>query len=255
MHTTRTIGALVGLLLFTVAAGQEPLRIAIEGAYPPFSYIDANGQPGGFDIDIANALCAAIQTECQLIEQSWDGLIPGLLAKRYDAIIASMSITAERKKRVDFTNKYYSTPSRFVRKKGSGIEISPVGLQDKTIGVQRSTVQDRFLTDNFGAVANIRRYASAEQMYPGAVRGQVDLLFGEAVVLLEFLQSPAGEEFELTGPAFSDPEWFGEGIGIAVRKGDTALRTAFNEAIDTLRANGKYQEIQDKYFDFDIYGE
>lgn len=253
-------------IMFTVAAlgfsagvvsGKEwkKVRIGVEGAYPPFSYVDPDGKLDGFDIDIAKALCAEMGAECTMVQQDWDGIIPALLARKYDAIIASMSITEERKKKVAFTNKYYQTPAKFARKKGSGIEISKSGLKGKTVGVQRATIHDNFITAEFGDAVEIKRYATQDEAYLDAVAGRVDLLLADSVAMDDgFLKTDKGANWEFVGPDFTDPKYFGDGAGIAVRKQDKDLQKQFNDAIRAIRANGTYDRIAGKYFDFDIYG-
>ncbi len=233
----------------------KKIRIGVEGAYPPFSEVGPDGQLKGFDIDIANALCAEIKAECTLVPQDWDGIIPALLARKYDAIIASMSITEDRKKKVAFTKKYYNTPAKFVRKKGSGIEISKAGLSGKTVGVQRATIHDNFITGEFGDTVNIKRYATQDEAYLDAVAGRVDLLLADFMAIEEgFLKTDSGKDFEFVGPGYSDPKYFGEGAGIAIRKQDKDLVEKMNAAIDAIRANGTYEKINGKYFAFDVYG-
>ena len=245
-------------LTFTFAGGAhadwEKIRIGVEGAYPPFSAITESGELVGFDIDIARALCDAMNAECTLVPQDWDGIIPALLARKYDAIIASMSITEERKKKVAFSEKYYQTPAKFVRKKGSGIKISKSGLKGKSVGVQRATVHDNFLTGEFGKAVKIKHYGTQDEAYLDMVAGRIDLLFADSIPLQDgFLSTPQGADFEFVGPGYSQEEYFGEGIGIAVRKKDRDLAKKFNAAIKAIRANGRYQKINDEYFDFDIY--
>ena len=254
-----TFAALLAALVAaagTAAADTKKVTLGTEGAYPPFNWIDANGDLQGFDIDIGNALCAAAGLECTWAVQDWDGIIPGLLAKKYDAIVASMSITEERKKKVDFTSKYYSTPAKFVRMKGSGIEISDEGLDGKAVGVQRATIHENFLRDNYGDTVTIKAYATQDEANLDFVAGRVDLLLADSVALLEgFLNTPDGHDAEFAGPDFTDPRWFGEGAGIAVRKGDSALLNALNGAIETIHADGTYKTINDSYFDFNVYGD
>ena len=249
---------IAGLTLTGIQAGAKEwkqVRIGVEGAYPPFSMVDKDGNLQGFDIDIARALCDAMKVQCELIKSDWDGIIPSLLARKFDAIIASVSITEERKKKVDFTNKYYQTPAKFVRKKGSGIAIDKESLKGKTVGVQRATIHDRYLTDNYGDIVKIKRYGSQDEAYLDMNSGRVDLLLADSIALLDgFLSTDSGEDFEFVGPDLSDKRWFGEGAGIALRQGDDELREMFNQAIDEIRANGTYKTIQDKYFSFDVYG-
>lgn len=251
---TLCIVALVAMA--TTAFAGKKVIVGTEGAYPPFNYVDDKGELGGFDIDLAKAMCAELDYDCEFKAVEWDGLIPALLAKKIDCIIASMSITEERKEKVDFTNKYYQTPASFVAKKGANFEVSKEGLKGKVVGVQRATIHENFIRDNFGDVLEIKSYAKQEEANMDMVSGRVDLLFADQVVLQGgFLDTPDGADYEFIGPAYLDKKWFGEGIGIAVRKGDDELREGFNKAIKALRANGKYKEINDKYFDFDLYGE
>lgn len=259
MKKTISILTLLAALTFgpIVSAGDwDKVRIGVEGAYPPFSFVTASGKLQGFDIEIARALCDEIGAECTLVQQDWDGIIPALLARKYDAIIASMSITEERKKKVAFTNKYYSTPAKFAQAKGAGIEISAEGLKGKTVGVQRATIHDNFVTSTFGDAVDIRRYGSQDEAYLDAVAGRLDLLLADSVAMADgFLNTPDGEGWEFVGPGYTDPEFFGDGAGIAVRKNNQDLVDKLNAAIDAIRANGKYKEINDKYFEFDVYGE
>ncbi|GAB4392938.1 MAG: ABC transporter substrate-binding protein [Kiloniellaceae bacterium] len=233
----------------------KKVRIGVEGAYPPFSEVTPDGKLIGFDIDIANALCEEMKVECELVTQDWDGIIPALKARKYDAIIASMSITEERKKSVDFTKKYYNTPAKFVRKKGSGIEITEEGLKGKSVGVQRATIHDNFVSEVYGDEVEIKRYGTQDEAYLDMAAGRVDLLLADSVALQGgFLDTDEGKDYEFVGPDFSDPKYFGEGAGIALRQGEDDLREMLNQAIDAIRANGTYKAIQDKYFDFDVYG-
>ena len=246
----------VMLLLSSTTHANEwkEIRIGVEGAYPPFSSVAEDGKLVGFDIDIAKQLCVTMKAKCTLISQDWDGIIPALLARKYDAIVASMSITDERKKKVAFTGKYYSEAARFVHKKGSGIEISKAGLAGKTVGVQRATTYDNFITAKFGDSVKVKRYATQDEAYLDAVAGRVDLLMSSAIAVQDgFLATEQGKDFEFIGKGYTDQKYFGEGIGIAVRKGDSDLVKKFNSAIRTIRKNGKYKSINDKYFSFDIY--
>jgi arginine/ornithine transport system substrate-binding protein len=232
------------------------VRIGVEGAYPPFSYTTADGKLEGFDIDIAEALCKAMGVEIKLVPQDWDGIIPALMAKKYDAIIASMSITEERKKKVAFTNKYYQTPAKFICKKGMVKEFSPEVLKGKTVGVQRATIHDNYITDNYGKDVDIKRYTTQDEAYLDIAAGRVDFLLADSVALSDgFLKKPEGKDFEFVGPDLTDPRWFGQGSGIACRKQDKDLVEMFNKAIEQIRADGTYKAIQDKYFDFDVYGD
>ncbi len=241
-----------------VVFGKEwkKIRVGVEGAYPPFSFVKPDGDLDGFDIEMARAIVDAAGADIIMVTQDWDGMIPALLAKKYDCILASMSITEERKKKVAFTNKYYKAPAKFVAKKGAFTDLSKETLKGKKIGVQRSSTHDKYLTDNYGSDVTIKRYGSQDEVYLDMTAGRIDLFVSNAVATSEgFLNKPEGKDYEFVGPDLTDPRWYGEGVGIACRKKDTALVEKLNAAIDKIRENGTYKKIQDKYFDFNIYGE
>ena len=250
----KTITLALALAVATGAAwAADPLRIGVEGAYPPFSQKAADGTLSGFDIDIANAICAKLERECQLVEQDWDGMIPALKANKFDAIVASMSITPERKQQVDFSQKYYQTPARFVAKKGSGLEITPEGLKGKRVGVQRGTIHQCYLDRKFKD-AEIVMYGTQEEVYQDLALGRLDAQLSDSIAADDgFLKKDEGKEFEFVGGDQVD-ECFGEGAGVAVRKEDTELRDQISGAIKAIREDGSYETINKKYFDYDIYG-
>jgi polar amino acid transport system substrate-binding protein/arginine/ornithine transport system substrate-binding protein len=257
----RFITAVVAAAALAVAVGIAPvkagemLRVGVEGAYPPFSWKEADGTLKGFDIDIAMALCAKMGVKCELIEQDWDGIIPALLSKKYDAIIASMSITEERKKRVDFSNKYYNTPAKFVARKDSGLTDTPEGLAGKSVGVQRGTIHQCYMEKMFPD-AELRLYATQEEVFLDLASGRIDAQISDSIQALEgFLGTDAGADYAFLGGDQFDLECHGEGAGIAVRKGEDDLRNKLNLAINAIREDGTYQTINAKYFDFDIFGE
>jgi arginine/ornithine transport system substrate-binding protein len=232
----------------------KKIRVGTEGAYPPFNGIDKDGNLWGFDVDIARAICKALGVQCELVVQDWDGIIPGLLAKKYDCIIASMSRTEERMKKVAFTDKYYLSPGHFYAKKGAGIEISKKGLKGKTVAVQRATSWETFLRDKFGDILKITVYGTMDEANLDLISGRVDLGFADPMSLAtNFFKTDAGKNFELIGPVYTDPKYFGP-VCIAVRKQDNDLRELLNKGIKMIRADGTYQKINAKYFDFDVYG-
>lgn len=247
------LAALLALAASPAFAQERKLRIGVEGAYPPFSEVGPDGKVKGFDIDIANALCAELKAQCTLVTQEFDGMIPSLMARKFDAVVASMSITEERKKAVDFTDKYYQSPNRVMAKAGVFTDATPATLKGKRIGVQRTTIHDRFATDHFKD-STIVRYAKQSEVFLDLAARRVDAVLMDAVPAdVGFLKKPAGKGYGFVGPAFNDPKYFGAGAGIAVRKGDK-LRDDLNRALANIRGNGTYKKIQDKYFDFDIYG-
>ncbi|WP_248797658.1 ABC transporter substrate-binding protein [Pseudomonas sp. MWU13-2105] len=250
--------SLASLLAFAVnlQAAEQPLRIGIEAAYPPFASKTPDNTIVGFDYDIGQALCAEMKVQCLWQEQEFDGLIPALKVKKVDAVISSVSITPERLKSVDFTDRYYRIPARLVFRKGSAISDIPAQLKGKRIGVQRATNFDRYVTEKFApAGAEVIRYGSQNEVFLDLLGGRLDATMASSVVIDEsLLKRPEGRDFEFVGPNFTEEQFFGTGIGIAVRKNDP-LAARFNRALATIRANGTYDKIRQKYFDFDIYGE
>jgi arginine/ornithine transport system substrate-binding protein len=232
------------------------VRFGIEGAYPPFSWTEADGSLKGFDVDMANALCKQMAVTCKIVPQDWDGIIPSLLARKYDAIIAAMSITEERKAKVDFSDKYALIPNKFIAKKGANLDFSKEGFKNVKIGVQRATTHDKYLTDNYGDAVEIVRYGSFDEAYLDLANGRIAAVLGDASALEEgVLNKDGGDAYEFVGPSLTDPKWFGDGFGIATRKQDKDLTAKLNGAIKELRANGEYNKIQAKYFKYDVYGE
>jgi lysine-arginine-ornithine-binding periplasmic protein len=260
MRITRRIALGLSAALLALSAGvsqaQEKmqLKIGTEGAYPPFNYLTADGKLEGFDVDIARALCEQMNAECEFVTQDWDGMIPALQAGKFDAIIASMSITDERKQQVDFTNKYYNTPPAIVVPKDSEIAgVTKEDLAGKTIGAQGSTTHANFAEATFPD-SDIKVYPTAEEYKLDMVNGRLDAVIDDVIVLQDWLKTPDGECCKVLGTLTPVEEIYGEGIGIAIRKGEDDLREKFNAAIQAIRENGKYKEINDKYFDFDAYG-
>lgn len=233
----------------------KQLRIGVEGAYPPFSEKAADGSLKGFDIDIANALCTQMKVECVLVETAFDSMIPSLNVRKIDAVIASLSITEERKKSVNFSDKYYHTPSRMVARSDAKFTVTPEGMSGKRIGVQRGTTHDKYATDFFSK-SQLTRYAKQDEVFLDMVSGRLDAAVVDSVAADQgFLKTPSGKGFGFIGPAFTDAKYFGTGAGIALRKSDTELLGRVNKAIAEMRKDGTYKKIQQKYFSFDVYGE
>ncbi len=244
------------LALAAGAAGAQDmsLKIGTEGAYPPFNNLTADGKLEGFDVDIANALCEEMKAKCEFVTQDWDGMIPALEAKKFDAIIASMSITEERKQKVDFTGKYYNTPPAIAVPKDSAIAgVTPEDLKGKSIGVQGSTIHQNYGESAFKD-SEVKSYPTADEYKLDIASGRIDAVMDDIMVLKGFVASEAGACCKLIGTITPDPKIHGEGAGIAIRKGESELVGKFNAAIDAIRKSGKYDEIAKKYFDFDVYG-
>lgn len=233
----------------------DKIVIGTEGAYPPFNNLEADGTLTGFDIDIGKALCEQLKAECTFVTNDWDGIIPALQAKKFDAILASMSITPERKEKVDFTVKYYNTPPAIAVPKDSPIkEASEAGLDGKVLGAQSSTTHSNYAEAHMKK-SELKLYPTADEYKLDLANGRIDAVIDDVVVLSEWLKTEDGACCKILGTLPVDPQINGEGAGIAVRKGDDALREKLNGAIAAIRANGKYKEINAKYFPFDVYGE
>lgn len=242
------------LALGTAQAQEKVVKIGTEGAYPPFNNLTADGKLEGFDVDIAQALCDEMKVKCEFITQDWDGIIPALQAGKFDAIIASMSITPERLEKVDFTNKYYNTPPAIAAPKDTDIKgVTKEDLAGKTIGAQASTTHFNYSTATY-TDSTIKPYPTAQEYQLDLANGRLDAVNDDIVVISQWLDSPDGACCMLVGAITPVEEIHGPGAGIAIRKGETELRDQFNAAIEAIRANGKYKEINDKYFNFDVYG-
>jgi len=231
------------------------IRIATEAAYPPFAYKTANGDLAGFDIEFIHAICKQMKAKCEIVEQNWDGLLPGLKANKYDAVIASMSITEKRKKIVDFSNRYYRDPARFIARKGTDLQDTAEGLAGKKIGVLIATTHQEYIEEYYPNT-ELKLYSTQEDVYLDLLSGRLDAAVANGIATeFGFLKSEEGKDFAFFGRSHYDPLIHGEGTGIAVRKEDSDLTEMFNHAIDDMRTNGSYQTVNNKYFSFDIYGE
>jgi polar amino acid transport system substrate-binding protein len=242
------LAAVATLAFGTQAVAADKLKIGTEGAYPPFNLIDASGKVGGFDVEIAQALCAKMGAECEVVTSDWDGIIPALNAKKFDFLAASMSITEERKQAVDFTDAYYTNKLQFIAPKSSDLKTDKASLKGKVIGAQRATIAGTWLEDNLDGVVEIKLYDTQENAYLDLSSGRLDGVLADKFVNWEWLKSDAGKDFEFKG----EPVFDNDKIAIAVRKGDP-LREKLNAALKEIVADGTYKQINDKYFPFSIY--
>lgn len=248
------LAVVLGALSTASFADGKDLKVAIDPTYEPFTY-KADGKPTGFDVDIASALCEQIKRKCVFVEQSWDSMIPGLMARKYDVIISSMSVTADRLKQIDFTNKYYNTPSRVVTKKSFNY-TGPASLKGKKIGVLKASTQEKYAMGELKPMGvDVVPYEAQDQVYLDIRAGRLDGTVADYVeVTGGFLSKPEGKDYELKGDELYIPKYFGIGAGIGLRKGQDALKNELNAAIVAIRANGVYKKVNDKYFKFDVYG-
>lgn len=243
----KTIIIVVSILLslpFPIFA-QDSIRIATEGAYPPFNSMTANGELVGFDVDIARALCDEMNRECEIIAQDWDGIIPSLINNKYDAVVASMSITEERLEIIDFTDPYYSNFLSIVGKTSAGLTLAD--LDTRFIGAQRSTIGAQWVEDRFGRRGSVRLYDSTPSGFFDLEAGRIDAFICDFAVALEWLKERPELGYVEERLDFDDD------VGIGLRKDEVELKAAFNTALREIRENGTYQLINDKYFTFDIF--
>ncbi|MEM6972127.1 MAG: transporter substrate-binding domain-containing protein [Pseudomonadota bacterium] len=248
----RALAAAICLTASTAMAAD--LKICVEGAYPPFSETTADGSVIGFDIDIANALCGEMGKSCEMVQTEWDGIIPALIERKCDAIIASMSITEDRKRVIDFSKKYYQTPAKFIAAKDAGLTDTPEALNDAVVGVQRGSIHQQFMEGEFPDV-ELKLYGTQDEVYLDLQAGRIDAAMADSIAMDDgFLKTEAGAGYAFFGQDYSIPKYHGEGAGIGVRQGEEELRDGFSAAIEAIRASGVYQEIQATYFDFNIYG-
>ena len=241
------LAAAATLVFSANALAVDKYKVGIEGAYPPFNNKNASGQVVGFDYDIAMALCAKMKAECEVVTSDWDGIIPALNAKKYDFIVSSLSITDERKNAVDFTDPYYSNKQQFVAKKGADFKTDIESLKSKKLGTQRSTQAATWLEDNVGG--DISLYDTQENAYLDLASGRVDALLADKYAIYGWLKDdPAGKDYEFKGNPINEDDK----VGIALRKGESDLRTKLNIALKEIKEDGTYKKINDKYFPFSI---
>jgi polar amino acid transport system substrate-binding protein len=241
-------------------AGQK-LIVAVEGAFPPYNQVAADGSLQGFDVDMAKEICKKIEADCQFVKQDWDGMIPALIAKKFDVIISSMGILPDREKKVDFTIPYYQAPTALLALKTAGVAAGADGYVDgntlagKRVGVQRATAYESFAR-KFWPKAEIVIYDSAQTADLDFQNGRIDARFDDYIELKEnLMKSEMKDQVTIIGKIYGEKEFGSKGEGIAVRKGEDQLRESISKAILAMRQDGTYKAINDKYFDFDIYGQ
>lgn len=244
--------AAIGLAAGTASA--ETIRIGIAAEpYPPFFVADASGQWTGWEVDIANALCAKMQAECEIVPTAWDGLIPELTGNKIDAIMASMSITEDRKQVIAFSEPYYSTPAVLVGAKDAPDYAGPESLAGKVVGVQQSTIHQPY-AETYFTDAEIRVYQTQDEANNDLASGRIDYTQADVLAMQDFVATDTGAACcRIVGEVADDPAILGEGIGVGLRKGDDALKARFDEAIAAINADGTFDEITGRYFkDVDI---
>jgi len=277
MNFVKTVGlALLGsaLAIGGVAAQQKTVKIATEGAYAPWNFTGAGGKLEGFEVDLANDLCKRMNAKCEIVAQDWDGIIPALTAKKYDAIMAGMSITDERKKTIDFAGPYANSPNGFLVAKASplakmpgtgqafslstqqaaaekAIEAYKPLLKGKTIGVQGSTIHSNFADKYLKGTAEIREYKTTEQHDLDLAAGRIDAVLADSTAIIGTLEKPEFKDYVMTGPSITGG-LLGAGVGVGLRKGETELKKSFEDAIQAAIKDGTVKKLSEKWFKVDI---
>ncbi|RKF17488.1 ABC transporter substrate-binding protein [Alginatibacterium sediminis] len=250
----KAVVAVLSALALTTSIAEakewDKVRLAVDVPYEPFEYKAPDGTLTGFEIDLGNAVCAEMKVECEWVVQAWDGIIPGLLARKYDAIFSSMSINPERAEKVLFSEPYYNTPTGFFGPKDAGINpADPATVKGKIVGVQRGTIQDTYATENYKDIADIKRYTAGDDLVTDLQGGRLDMVVIDFPVgVSSILEQDGGDKYMALG----DNVQLGEGVGVAARKRDKDLIEMFNAALATVKTNGVYDQINDKYFEYSI---
>ena len=267
----KTILTVLASLLVIGNVYADKIKIGTEGAYPPWNSKDAAGNLIGFEVELANELCKIMRHDCTIVEQDWDGMIPALVSRKFDAIMAGMSITDERKKTINFSQGYADEVASLAVMKGSkngglktlsAINLTSISAEEqetldvlvkafkgKTIGVQTATINQNFLDSGMMGKIKVRTYKTQDEVNLDLAAGRIDAALAAAVAFTDYAEK-SGKEVILTGPTFAGGA-FGNGVGVGIRKGDSKLINDFNAAIDKARDDGIISRLAIKHFGFD----
>jgi arginine/ornithine transport system substrate-binding protein len=250
ISTYKTLVTAIALVIAGTASAKDTVTIATDATFPPFESVDASGNLVGYDIELAEAICNEAKLKCDIIGAAWEGMIPGLISKKYDALISQLTVTEARRKVMAFSDIYQLPTFRFVAHKGAGLTISPEGLKGKTIAVQTGTPMDAYITKTFPG-ATIKRYASGSEPYLELAAGRADTVLNyEAQIVYSFLNQKEGENFELIGSGMTgkDAPEFGEGVAMAINKSNKGLLEQINAGLKAVRDSGQLDKLNTKYF-------
>lgn len=242
----KLLTALTMTLVFSQAQAADTIRFGMEATYPPFEFMNENNELTGFDVDLANAICAELKAQCEFMNQPFDSLIPGLKFRRFDAIISGMDITPDRLKQVNFTHPYIENSAVFVAPESGVSSIEQ--LKGKVVGVQNGSTHQAYLIDKLEKQGvSLRPYGSYQNAMLDMTNGRLDAVFADTAVAREWVNTQAKGKYTFVGEAVKDADYFGIGMGIATRKGDP-LSDKLNKALATVRENGTYDKLIAKYF-------
>jgi lysine/arginine/ornithine transport system substrate-binding protein len=235
----------------------KEIKFGVDPTYPPFESLAPNGDFVGFDIDLGKAICAELKVKCVFVQQGFDGIIPALQARKFDAILSSMTVTPQRAQQIDFTSEMYNEPTSLIAKKGSGLEPTAASLKGKTVGVESGTIQESYAKAYWQPNGvNVVSYPGQDQVYADLLSGRLDASLQDSVEAdYGFLKTPKGADYDLAGNVTYDPQdVLGSYIAIGVRKDEPKLTAKIDKAIAVILKNGTYKKIEAKYFNFNVYG-
>jgi lysine-arginine-ornithine-binding protein len=262
MMKTLTRGALAAMLLSLAstlpaqAKALTEIKFGVDPTYPPFESLSPSGQFEGFDIDLGKAICAHLHVKCVFVVQTFDSIIPALEARKFDAILSSMSKNAKREKVINFSSEMYHSPSSLIAKKGSGLQATVMSLNGKTIGVEAGTIQEAYANAYWRPYGvNVVSYAGQDQVYADLIAGRLDATFQSSVEAdFGFLRTPKGQGYAQVADVSSDPKGIlGSYSAIGVRKDDPQMLQKLDQAIAAIHADGTYNKLQAEYFSFSVY--
>lgn len=249
---TLALGMLLAAPLPAAAQDGPSVRIAVEGAFPPFNYIDQNNELQGFEVDLGRALCEAMRARCTFVQHQWDGIVNGLINREYDAIMSSLAITEARRKRIGFSRRYYLMPAAFMAAKSTEVAgIAPGALAGKRVGTTDRSEHAAFL-EGLYKDTEVRLYGRLEEAILDLKADRIDLVLGDKLPLTQFLAGPDGECCRIVGDAPKSQAYLRRAVGVGLRKEDEDLKTLFDRAIEEVKRNGTYDRIRARYFPVDI---
>lgn len=263
VKTAKILGALglavlglAGSLSGAQAKDWKTVRIGMDATYPPFESVNPKGEIVGWEVEYATELCKRMKVTCTFQNQDWDGIIPALLAGKFDVIMSSMNITPPRKEKVDFSDVYFSTPPVFVGDAKASADVSPAAMKGKTIGTQSSTTFANYLEKHYKGIAEIKLYPGGDEPQNDLKAGRLDYTVTDLIVATAFIDKVAGGCCKIVAQIdrAANEDVFGPGVGAAFRKEDTDLKAMLNKAIAEVDADGTYKKIADKYFKINIRG-
>ncbi|HEU5281521.1 MAG TPA: transporter substrate-binding domain-containing protein [Gammaproteobacteria bacterium] len=243
----KIIASLLCVFSCNVMAAPLTIRFVMEATYPPFEYMDANGQIQGFDVDLAKAICASIKAECTFSNQAFNGLIPSIQIGKFDAIISALSVTDERKQQVNFTNSYYEPSAAFVAPLKAKESLN--AINGKVIGVQQGSTHESYLKDKYADKVTIKNYASIQDAFLDLLSGRVDMVLADTPIANDWLKKANhADQFGVVGKPIIDHAYFGSGYAIAVNKNNTDLLEMLNQGLAAVKKDGTLNQLYQTYF-------